>query len=68
MGAQAAVESQLAHHHAALQSRGVYHVVAGQQPYGQREVVGRAFLFQVGRSQIDRDFLPRKVVAGVVEG
>ena len=62
-GLQAAVEAQLAHEQEARQAFGLDEPVGSQQADGQGQVVGRAFLADVGGGHVDDGLTGRQFVA-----
>ncbi len=67
-GAHAAVQSQFAHQQEAAQVVGPQRAVSAQDADGDGQVEARAFLLQVGGSQVDGDEGGRNQVAGVLDG
>ena len=67
-GAQRAVEPEFAHDHVAVEQLGRHLLVAGQDAYGDGQVVGRALLLDVGRRHVDDHIFAREVKARLDDG
>lgn len=67
-GAQAAVQRQFAHEHVTVEPLGRDFLVGSQDTYGQRQVIGRPFLLDVGGRHIHHHFLAGELVSPLLDG
>ena len=67
-GQDGAVQAELAQHHIAAKKTGLYKILCGQYADGHGQVIGRTFLADVCRCEVDGDLLCGEFVTAVLNG